>query len=109
MARRIGLRRSGEHRELVEIRVALLEEGIFTLLSLLHEVIHQCGIAGKLHDAMLAVEFGVESTLDHADGERRALDDVVTPFERRLLQLVERHHSVDHPHLKGLLRSVLAA
>lgn len=58
----------GEHWELVEVGVSLFEEGVLAFLGFVHEVVHEGGVAGKFHEAVLAVEFGIEGTFDHAYG-----------------------------------------
>ena len=40
---------SREFREFFEVWVSFLQEGVFTLLCLFHEIVHQGGISGEFH------------------------------------------------------------
>ena len=54
---------------LFKIGLTLLQERLAALLCLVEEVVEHGGVAGKLLDARLTVELGIEARLDHAQGD----------------------------------------
>ena len=88
------MRGQGKLREPLEVGVALFEEGVLALLRFLHEVVHQGGVPGELHQSSLSIELGVEAALDHAEGQRRALHDGLAPLDVGFLELAPRGTTV---------------
>src|SRR5665809_47269 len=78
-------------RELVEIRLSLLEVRVAALLSLLAEVVEKRRVACQLLDAREPVGIGVEGGLQHAQRKGAHLEDAVGPRDGGLLELVEGH------------------
>ena len=50
---------SREFWEFFEVWVSFLQEGVFTLLCLFHEIVHQGGISGEFHQSVLSVQLGI--------------------------------------------------
>src|SRR3984885_719402 len=84
-------------RELGEVRLALLLEGLAPLGGLLAAVEEQVGVVG------------VEAGLCQAQGEGREREHVAAPGDRLPLELVERDDGVNQSHPQRLLGVVLAA
>ena len=60
-------------RILFEVGLALFEESPAPFLRFVEKIVEHGGIAGKLLDACLSVEFGIQSGLDHAEGDGREI------------------------------------
>lgn len=54
----------------LEVRLALLEEGLTTLLRLIEEVVEHGAVAGKFLNARLTVKFSIKASLDHTKSQR---------------------------------------
>ena len=67
------------------------------------------GIAGQLLQPGEAIGFGVECGLEATDGRRAVLQHLPGPTHPLRLQLLQRHHGIDEPHLQSLLRAITAA
>src|SRR5664279_2043511 len=106
---RTALTRLGSPRKPREVRLALLAIGVATLLGLLVAVEEQVRVVRQLLDPRQAVFGGVEARLQQAQRKRGEREHLVAPLHRLLLQPVERHDGVDHPHFQRLLGGVLAA
>ena len=46
--------------ELLEVRLPLLDEGVFALLGFFAHVVEECGVSGEVEQAHLAIAIGIE-------------------------------------------------
>src|SRR5688500_11467647 len=99
---------SRESRNLAPIRFALLEEGVLSRLRLLGGVVEKRGVARELLQSRQSVGIGVERRLEEAQRRRALLEDLARPLHRLGVELLQRHHGVDEPHLQRLGCVVLA-
>ena len=72
-------------RILIKVRFTFLQERLTSFLCLIKEVVEHRGVAGQLLDACLAVEFGIQSALDHAQGYRTMLHHLLSPADALVL------------------------
>ena len=86
---------TGGLRELREVGLAVLDEGVATLLALLGHVEEHRGVTRELLDARQAVVGRVEARLEHPQRERRQRQDLAAPGHGLGLELGQRHHGVD--------------
>src|SRR6185295_19126628 len=96
-------------RELVDVGLALLLEGLAALARLLAAVEEEVGVVSELLDAGVAVLVGVEAGLDQAQGEGGEGEHLAAPGDGLALEVGERDDRVDQAHLERLLGVVLAA
>src|SRR6266498_77572 len=100
---------SGPARELGEVGLALLAEGVAALLRLLGHVVEVSRVTGELLDACQPVGVRVEARLEQPQCQRALAEDLAAPVEGDLLQAVEGHDRVDQAHRQCLHGVVLVA
>src|ERR1043166_5778936 len=100
---------SREPRELLVVRLPLLDVRVPTLLRLFAEVIEERRVAAEVEEADLAVAVGVHRSLQEAQRHRREREHLAAPLERLRLELGQRNDRVDEPHVERLLRVILTA
>src|SRR6266566_5236158 len=92
-----------------EIGLALLQEGIPPLLTLLsHVVEHRC-ITSQLLNTRQAVSVGIESRFQEAQRKRAFLQYLLCPLYRLFFQALQRHDSINQSHVQSFLSVVLSA
>ena len=100
---------SGIPGEAAEIGRTFLKEGVTSLLSFLAHVEEAGGVARQFHQPRLAVFVSIHGGLDEADRCGGIREDFPAPGHGFLFQAFEGYDRVDHAHVQGLLRVVLAA
>src|SRR6202011_2048653 len=94
---------SGALREAGEVWGTLLPVGVAPLLGLLAAVEEEVRVMCQLLDSGQAIFGGVEARLQQAQRERGEREHLPAPRDRLLLEALERHDRVHHPHLQRLL------
>src|SRR5438552_18147887 len=92
-----------------EVRAALLQEGLSSLLSLVGAIIQRQGLEAERADAADVLAVGVERALGDGDRGRRQRQDLLAPGLDLDVELFGWHDLVDEPHLEGFGGGVAAA
>src|SRR5713101_1045753 len=92
-----------------KIGFALLQESVFSFLTLFGHVVEHGRIAGEFLNTGEAVGIRVESRFQEAQRHRAFLKYLPCPLYGLFLQAFQRHDGVDQSHTQGLLSRVLPA
>src|SRR6266566_3930842 len=92
-----------------KIGLALLQEGILSLLTLFGHVIEHGCIASEFLNTCEAVGIRVESRFQEAQRHRAFLKYLPCPLYGLFFQAFQRHNGVDQSHIQGLLSRILPA
>src|SRR2546423_9392125 len=105
----LGIRRLRAAGKLREVRAALLDVGVATLVRLLAAVEEEVRVVGELLEPGEAVLGRVEARLQQAQRERREREHLTAPGDGLVLEALERHDRVDQSPVQRRLGVVLAA
>src|SRR5713226_4449264 len=92
-----------------KIGLALLQVGIFSLLTLFGHIVEHCCIAGEFLNTRQAIGIRVESRFQEAQRNRAFLKYLPCPLYGFFFQALQRHDGVDQSHIQGLLSCILPA
>src|SRR5690606_13669774 len=89
--------------------LSFLVKSIPPFLTLFGHIEEQSGISRELLQTCLAITVGIEGCFQAAQSERRVLEHLATPLNRRFFEFFIGDYAIHKTHFKRLLCVVLPA